>query len=55
MSIEYDKLNAAYAMLRTLREEFLRDTITKEELDAQEAKVKNDIRELLGFLPLPPP
>ncbi len=51
MGIQYDKLNAAYAMLRTLKEEFLKGTITKEELDAQEVVIKNDIREILGFPP----
>ena len=52
MGIEYDKLNAAYAMLRTLKEEFLKGVITKEELDAQEKVIKNDIREILGFEPV---
>lgn len=52
MAIQYDKLNAAYAMMRTLKEEFLKDTITKAELDAQLAKIKSDIRELLGFPPV---
>ena len=51
MTIEYDKLNAAYAAIRSLREEFLRGTITKDELDAQEAKIRGDIREILGFPP----
>lgn len=53
MAIAYDNLNAAYAMMRTLREEFLNGTITKEELDAQIAKVKNDIRVIMGFAPIP--
>jgi len=52
MAIQYDKLNEAYAMLRTLREEFLRGTITKEELDAQEVIIRNDIRQILGFPPV---
>lgn len=52
MAIDYEKLNAAYAMMRTLKEEFLKDTITREELDAQLAKIKDDIREILGFLPI---
>lgn len=51
MAIDYDKLNAAYGMLRTLREEFLKGNITKAELDAQEAKIKDDIRGILGFSP----
>lgn len=55
MPIEYDKLNAAYAMLKTIREEFLKGTITKPELDAQEVKIKADIRVLLGFPPVTPP
>lgn len=54
MVIDYDRLNQAYAMRRTLREEFLRDDITKEELDAQELKIKQDIREILGFPPVAP-
>ena len=54
MPIEYDRLNAAYAMLRTMREEFLKGNITKAELDAIEAKIKADIRELLGFPPVTP-
>ena len=52
MPIQYDKLNSAYAALRTLREEFLQGTITKEELDAQEKVIRNDIREILGFPPV---
>ena len=55
MGIQYDKLNAAYAMPRTLQEEFLKSNLTKEELDAQEFVIKNDIRELLGFPPIPSP
>lgn len=55
MGIQYDKLNEAYAMLRTLREEYLKATITKDELDEQEFVIKNDIREILGFPPIPPP
>lgn len=55
MAIDYDKLNAAYGMLRTLREEFLKGNITKDELDAQEVVIKNDIREILGFPPITPP
>lgn len=51
MAIQYDKLNEAYAMLRTLREEFLKGTLTKQELDAQEVVIKNDIRQILGFSP----
>jgi len=51
MAIDYDKLNQAYAIMRTLKEEFLRDTITKTELDAQLDKVKADIRVILGFSP----
>jgi len=52
MGIEYDKLNAAYAAIKSLREEFLKGTITKDELDAQEVKIRNDIREILGFTPV---
>ena len=55
MPIQYDRLNSAYAALRTLREEFLKGTITKEELDAQEVVIKKDIREILGFPPITPP
>lgn len=54
MPIDYDKLNSAYGMLRTLREEFLKGTITKVELDAQELKIKDDIRHILGFEPIVP-
>lgn len=54
MAIAYDTLNQAYAMLRTLKEEFLKGTITKEELDAQEFVIKNDIRQILGFPPITP-
>ena len=55
MAIDYDKLNQAYGMLRTLKEEFLKGTITKDELDAQEVVIKNNIREILGFPPITPP
>ena len=55
MAIQYDNLNAAYAMLRTLREEFIKDTITKAELDAQEFIIRNDIRKILGLLEITPP
>lgn len=51
MAIDYDKLNQAYATMRTLREEFLKGTITKTELDAQLIKIKADIRAILGFTP----
>jgi len=51
MVIEYDRLNAAYTAIRSLREEFLKGTITKDELDAQEVKIRADIREILGFTP----
>lgn len=54
MAIDYDKLNAAYAMLRTLRQEFLDGRITALELKAQEDKIKLDIRAILG-MPLPTP
>ena len=52
MAIQYDKLNAAYAMLRTIREEFLKGNLTPQELAAQELVIKNDIREILGFPPI---
>ncbi|MCK4721771.1 MAG: hypothetical protein KAT75_00635 [Dehalococcoidia bacterium] len=52
MAIEYDRLNQAYAAIRTIREEFLRGTITKEELDAMETKIRADIRGILGFEPV---
>ena len=55
MAIQYDNLNAAYSMLRTLREEFLKGTITKDELDAQEFIIKNDIRKILGLREITPP
>lgn len=54
MAIDYQKLNDAYGILRTLREEYLKETITKEELDAQVVKIKNDIREILGYPPIVP-
>jgi len=54
MDIDYDKLNTAYAMMRTLREEFLKELITKVELDAQLFVIKNDIRKILGFEPVTP-
>jgi len=52
MAIQYDKLNEAYSALRTLREEFIKGTITSEELSYQEAVIRNDIREILGFPPV---
>lgn len=55
MSIDYDNLNSAKRTLRTLREEYLNATITKEELDAQELVIKNDIRKLLGLPEITPP
>jgi hypothetical protein len=54
MAIAYDNLNAAKAVLRTLREEFLDGVITNAERLEQEAKIKNDIRVILGFAPLTP-
>jgi hypothetical protein len=54
MAIEYDRLNQAIATKRTLREEFLNGRINKEELDAAEVKINNDIREILGFAPVVP-
>lgn len=51
MVIEYDRLNQAYAMTRTLREEFLKGNITREELDAQLVEIKADIRQILDFPP----
>ena len=54
MGIQYDNLNAAYAALRTLREEFLKGTITNAELKAQEFVIKNDIRVILGLEPISP-
>ena len=55
MAIQYDKLNSAKAMLRTLRQEFLEGGLTVEELREQEAKIKADIRELLSLPPITPP
>jgi len=54
MAIQYDKLNDAYAMLRTIREEFLNGTITNAELKEQEKKIQADIREILGLPPIMP-
>lgn len=53
MAIDYDELNSAYGTMRTLREEFLKGNITKEELDAALTKIKADIRQILGFLATP--
>lgn len=49
MTIQYDKLNQAKQLLRTLRQEFIDGIITKDELDAQELKVRADIRAILGL------
>lgn len=49
MAIDYDRLNSAYAMTRTLREEFLKGNITREELDAQLVKIRADIRQILDL------
>ena len=53
MTIQYDKLQEAYASLRAFRQAFLDGVISAEELAAQKSKVKADIREILGFPPPP--
>ncbi len=55
MPIQYDKLNSAYAALRTLRQEFLDGTITTEELAEQTAIIKAEIRAIIGLPPITPP
>lgn len=54
MAIDYDKLNAAYAMLRSLKQACVDGYITQAELEAQRTVIKNDIREILGFPPIVP-
>lgn len=54
MGIQYDKLNEAYSALRTVREEFVKGTLTTTELAEQETKIKADIREILALPPVTP-
>lgn len=53
MAIQYDKLNEALAALRTFREQYLAGAISLAELEAAEAVIKEDIREILGYPPSP--
>ncbi len=54
MPINYDKLAEAYSAWRTLRQAYLDGLITGDELAVQVAKVKADIREIIG-IPAPQP
>jgi len=51
MAIQYDKLNAAYAALRAIRQAFLDGVLSAAALEDQEAVIRAD---LLAILELPP-
>ena len=55
MAIQYDRLNEAKTMLKTLRQEFLDEIITAEELAEQTTVIQADIRSILGLPPITPP
>ena len=53
MAIDFDKVNQAYNTIKALRQSFVEGVITKEELEAQLAKIRAEIKLLLGFPPPP--
>ncbi len=55
MTLEYDKINASMALLKSMRQAYLDGHITADELTAIEVKIKADLRELFGFPPPPTP
>ncbi len=55
MALEYDKVNASMALLKSMRQAYLDGFITAAELNSIEIKIKADLRELFGFPPPPTP